>query len=80
MAVALPKFEVSGDVRLMAALRALGIRTLFSPSESNLTGISPEKPLFASAVNQKTWIPHNSLQEGGILYNGDDCMKRLKTK
>ncbi len=55
----IPKHEARGEYDLVALLRATGIAKVFDERQSDLTGISDEKPLFVSRGNHKTFIKHD---------------------
>ncbi|RMH70152.1 MAG: serpin family protein [Gemmatimonadetes bacterium] len=54
--ISLPKFRLSHDLSLKAALTALGMGVAFDPMQADFRGISADDPLFISDVKHKAFI------------------------
>lgn len=54
--VQLPKFRVTGNHRLEAPLRALGLRAAFDAQRADFTGITLRRELVVDDVVHQTWI------------------------
>ncbi len=64
--LSLPKFKFTSEYNLKDALSNMGIKQVFT-HDANLTGISPEKPLWADEVYHKGYI---SVDEKGTVASG----------
>ena len=51
--VSLPRFEIDAPTPAKTLLQALGVETLFSESEANLSGISQSEPLYITAFKHQ---------------------------
>ncbi|XP_076348077.1 uncharacterized protein LOC143245606 [Tachypleus tridentatus] len=57
--VILPKFKLIDERDLVPSLRQLGVNRLFTPHQSNLSGINGEQGLFVSGIKHKAVIEVN---------------------
>ena len=64
--LSLPKFKFTSEYNLKDALSNMGMKQVFT-HDANLTGISPEKPLWAEEVYHKGYV---SVDEKGTVASG----------
>lgn len=54
--VYLPRFRLEGSYLLGPALQELGLRTAFSSTEADFSGMNGQRGLYVSVVSHKAWI------------------------
>jgi serpin B len=52
----LPRFTLTSEIDLKAALTAMGVRDLFDPERADLSGMADDTDLYAAAALQKTFV------------------------
>ena len=57
--LALPRFKINQEFELRETLGTMGMRTAFSQSTANFSGISGDRKLFLSAIIHKTFVELN---------------------
>jgi serpin B len=80
--VHLPKFQLTTQYNLAAALQALGMKQAFTPGEANLSGIDGTRELFINGAWHKAFIDVNeerteAAAAGGFGFGGGAIPKAI---